>query len=75
MFIHVKFKVLISKDIFAGWKNAGLKFLQPQKMLQELFFQQISVVLPLFTPQNSSALNFLLLDNFFPNNTELCNVN
>ena len=38
MFIDIKFKILISKDIFVGWRNIDLKFLQPQKILQELFF-------------------------------------
>ena len=75
MFIYVRFKALISSNILAGWKSANLKFFQPQKVLWELLFCWISIVSPSFTPQNSSALNFLLLDNFFPDNTQLHNVN
>ena len=37
MFICVKSKALISSNIFAEWKNAGLKFFQPQKIFRELF--------------------------------------
>ena len=75
MFIRAKSKALISKDILVGWKNAGLKLLQPQKMLQELFSRQISIILLPFTPQNSSTLNLSLLDNSPPDSTELRNVN
>ena len=38
MFIHARSKILIPSNIFIGWRNAGLEFLQPQKILQELFF-------------------------------------
>ena len=44
-------------------------------MFQELFSQQISIILLSFTLQNSNALIFLLLNSFSPNNNELRNAN
>ena len=75
MFICVRFKTLISSNIFAGWKGAGLELFQPQKVFRELLSRQISIISPSFTPQDSSTLNFLLLDNFFPDSTQLRNIN
>ena len=45
IFIRVKFKVLISTNIFIEWKNIDLKNLQPQKMFQELLSYSILIVL------------------------------
>ena len=61
--------------MLVGWKNINLKLFQLQKMLQELSSQQTFISLQLFTLPETSALNLLLLANFFPNGTELRNIN
>ena len=33
MFVQIKSQVLISKNVFAGWKNISLKLFQLQKIL------------------------------------------
>ena len=44
-------------------------------MFQELSFQQTFIFLQLSTFPETSTLNLLLLANFFPDNTELRNIN
>ena len=75
MLIQVKLQILISRNVLAEWKNVNLKLFQPQKILQELSFQQISISSQPFTPPETNALNLSLLASFFPNNIELHNTN
>ena len=75
MFIQTRSQILISRNVLAGWKNASLKPFQPQKIFQELSFQQTFIFSWLFTFPETSALDLLLLANFFPNGIELRNAN
>ena len=75
MFVQIKSQILISKNVFVGWKNVNLKSFQPQKIFQELLFQQTFIFSQLFILPETSTLNLSLFANFFLNGTELCNVN
>ena len=75
MFVQIKSQILISRNVFVGWKNVGLKLFQFQKMFRELSFQWTFISSQPFTFPETSALNLLLFASFFLNDTELRNAN
>ena len=75
MLIRARSKALISSNILAGWRGAGLEPFQPQKVLRELPSRRTSTTLLPSTPQDSNELDLSLLDSSPPDGTELRNAN
>ena len=73
--LHASNSALVSRNILAGWRGAGLEPFQPQKVLRELPSRQTLTTSPPSTPQDSNALDLSLLDSSPPDGTDLRSAN
>lgn len=73
--MRARSRALVSSNILAGWRGAGLEPFKPQRVLRELPSRRTSAASPPSTPQGSSALDLSLLDSSPPDGTEMRSAN
>ena len=71
MFQRARFKAVISANIRAGFKGAGLVPNNPSEVFKRISINTLSFSRPTHTPPDQIALQDVLLKSSFPEGTEM----